>query len=175
MRGAHTLGRAVTIVTLASALACSSSGAPGSKDGGTGVGTGTAGSGGATGAAGAGLGSRPQPKGDFTIGMPAAPAPWAATPVTTGTVPVIVYPSSETRFPRNIYRTLFQWKTAGMTQFRLKFDGPGTRVTVYSDGKHANCAKATDVGCWEADEEPWFLISSGNAGQTVTVTVDGRH
>src|SRR4029453_16269611 len=56
---------------------------------------------------------------------------------------------------------------------RLKFDGPGTHVTVYSDGKHADCAKSVGSGCWEADEESWFLIAYGNAGQTVTVTVDG--
>jgi hypothetical protein len=111
--------------------------------------------------------------GDFTVGTPPAPGTWSATPVTTGAVPQIVYPSSETRFPRNIYRTLFQWKTMGMTQFRLSFIGAGTRVTVYSDGKHADCAMIADAGCWEADEESWFLISYGNAGETVQVTVDG--
>jgi len=131
----------------------------------------TAGAGGASGAGG--LGSRPQPQGDFTVGTPATPSSWTATPVTTGTVPAIVYPSSETRFPRNIYRTLFQWKKQGMTHFRLSFIGTGTRVTVYSDGIHPDCAMAADAGCWEADEESWFLISYGNAGNTVQVTVDG--
>jgi hypothetical protein len=173
MRGAHTLGIAV-MVTLT--VSCSSrSGIGSAPDAGTGGGTGTAGMTGGSGGPGPGngLASRPQPKGDFTVGTPSAPGAWSGTAVTTGTVPTIVYPSNETRFPRNIYRTLFQWKAQGMTQFRLKFDGPGTHVTVYSDGKHADCAKSTDAGCWEADEESWFLISYGNAGQTVIVTIDG--
>jgi len=155
-------------------------GAAGTSAGGSGVagaggmaGTGqTAGSGGAAGAGGS-LSGRPKPMGDFTVGTPATPGAWTATPVATGTVPTIVYPSSETRFPRNIYRTLFQWKTMGMTQFRLSFIGAGTRVTVYSDGMHADCAMIAGAGCWEADEESWFLISYGNAGETVQVTVDG--
>ena len=129
---------------------------------------------GSTGAAGSGggLASRPKPMGAYTVGTPSAPAAWAATPVTTGAVPAIVYPSSETRFPRNIYRTLFQWKTQGMAEFRLSFVGTGSQVTVYSNGQHADCATAGS-GCWEADEESWFLIAYGNAGQTVQVTVDG--
>jgi hypothetical protein len=60
-----------------------------------------------------------------------------------------------------------------MTQFRLSFNGAGTRVTVYSNGMHADCAMIAGTGCWEADEESWFLISYGNAGDTVQVTVDG--
>jgi hypothetical protein len=125
-----------------------------------------------SGAAGGGLASRPKPMGAYTVGTPSAPGPWAATPVTTGAVPVIVYPSSETRFPRNIYRTLFQWKGQGMSEFRLSFVGTGSQVTVYSNGQHADCTTAGS-GCWEADEESWFLIAYGNAGQTVQVTVDG--
>jgi hypothetical protein len=136
--------------------------------------TGVAGSSGTAGAGGdGGLASRPKPMGSYTLGTPVDPGPWGAAPVTTGTVPAIVYPSSETRFPRNIYRTLFQWKAAGMSQFRLSFVGPGTQVTVFSDGKHADCMKTTTAGCWEADEESWFLIAYGNAGQTVQVIVDG--
>jgi hypothetical protein len=189
MRRTFTLGRSVAsiasiasvasvasvaILAISAPLGCSSSGTAISKDGGAGSSgnSGTSGSG--AGSAGTdGLGSRPKPAGAYTVGNPTSAGAWSGTPQTTGNVPVIVYPSSETRFPRNIYRTLFQWKAAGMTQFRLEFVGPGTHVTVYSDGKHADCAKASDAACWEADEESWFLISYGNAGQTVTVNVDG--
>ena len=126
------------------------------------------------GGAGGSLAGRPKPMGDFTVGTPmrrrAHGPPRRSRP---GPFPQIVYPSSETRFPRNIYRTLFQWRTQGMTQFRLSFVGAGTRVTVYSDGTHADCAMIAGAGCWEADEESWFLISYGNAGETVQVTVDG--
>jgi WD40 repeat protein len=190
MRMRYAFNWSLAVGTLAVAVGCSNSGS-GSHDGGAGSGpSGAAGSGtsgaagagnggtagtGTTGAGGAGgsLAGRPKPMGDFTVGTPMPPGAWTGTPVTTGTVPQIVYPSSETRFPRNIYRTLFQWKTQGMTQFRLSFVGAGTRVTVYSDGMHADCAMIADAGCWEADEESWFLISYGNAGETVQVTVDG--
>jgi hypothetical protein len=189
MRTRHAFNCSLAIGALAVAVGCSTSSSGISQDGGGGsgpsgaagagtsgvAGAGTGGTAGAIGAGGAGgsLAGRPKPMGDFTIGTPMPPGSWTGTPVTTGTVPQIVYPSSETRFPRNIYRTLFQWKTQGMTQFRLSFIGAGTRVTVYSDGKHADCAMIADAGCWEADEESWFLISYGNAGETVQVTVDG--
>ena len=67
------------------------------------------------------------PGGSVTLGTPANPAAWGGAPMSSGAVPVIVYPSSETRFPRNIYRTLFQWRTQGIAQFRLSFAGPGAR------------------------------------------------
>ena len=185
MRVRSAFSRGFFICTLAAA-GCGGGGSA-ARDGGAGssasgaAGTGTSGAAGTgqsggtsgSGGAGGGLDGRPKPMGDFTVGTPATPGAWTATPVTTGTVPVIVYPSSETRFPRNIYRTLFQWQAQGMTKFRLSFVGAGTRVSVYSDGKHADCAMATGAGCWEADEESWFLISYGNAGDTVQVTVDG--
>ena len=45
---------------------------------------------------------------DVTIGTPTNPSDWTPTPVATGTLPTLVYPSDQTRFPRNIYRTLFR-------------------------------------------------------------------
>jgi hypothetical protein len=115
----------------------------------------------------------PPPRGDYTIGTPANPGAWTSVPVVDAMAPAIVYPSNETRFPRNIYRTLFQWLNGGYTQFRLTFKGPGTTVTVYTDGVHTQCAARRDAACWEADENSWWLIAGGNAGQTVTWTVDG--
>jgi len=52
----------------------------------------------------------------------------AATPVTTGAVPVIVYPSNATRFPRNIYKVLFQWVKKGNNRFRVTFAGNSTHL-----------------------------------------------
>jgi hypothetical protein len=132
--------------------------------GGSAVGTG--------GSAGTSGPAEPAP-GDYTVGTASSPAAWVGAPVTAGTVPVIVYPSSETRFPRNIYRTLFQWRGQGYGQFRLSFVGPRTKVEAFTDGKHAQCAANAAASCWEADERAWFLIASGNAGASVTVTVDG--
>ncbi|HEX2571036.1 MAG TPA: hypothetical protein VH877_15860 [Polyangia bacterium] len=110
-----------------------------------------------------------------TVGTPQNPDDWGGTPVTSGTVPTIVYPSDQTRFPRNIYRTLFQWRTGSTTQrqFRMTFDGPGSHVVVYTDGAHTLCAgKTPAAGCFEADERTWSYLAGSNAGQTITWTLD---
>ncbi len=87
--------------------------------------------------------------------------------------PVIVYPSDQTRFPRNIYKILFQWKTGGNDYFRLTFDGPGSKTVVYSDGVNLQCgASAATSGCLEADLPIWTAIAGSNAGSKVTLTID---
>ncbi|WP_428264840.1 TolB family protein [Haliangium sp.] len=103
---------------------------------------------------------------------PADPGEWAAAPVTETPVPSVIYPSDQTRFPRNIYRTVFQWQAAGSSEFRLTFEGAYSVITVYSDGVHPDCAGAGGAGCWEADEAAWSYIAGSNAGGTVTLTVD---
>jgi Tol biopolymer transport system component len=110
---------------------------------------------------------------DATLGTPSDPTAWSATPSGAGSLPLVVYPSDQTRFPRNIFRTLFHWRTQGYTQFRLTFDGPGSKVTVYTDGTHMLCAgKTPAAGCWEADETAWSFIAGSNAGGTVSWTLD---
>jgi hypothetical protein len=110
---------------------------------------------------------------DAVIGDPPPdPADWNGTPVTAG-APTIVYPSAATVFPRNIFRTLFQWRSAGFAELRLTFDGPGSTVTVYTDGVHDLCLGASPAaGCWEADETAWSFIAASNAGEQVDWTVD---
>ena len=110
---------------------------------------------------------------DVKVGQPISDPDWSGTPVTSGNVPVLVYPSDETRFPRNIYRTLFQWRSGGATEFRLTFEGPNSRITVFTDGAYDLCAQAQPAaGCWEADELAWSYIASSNAGETATWIVD---
>ncbi len=112
---------------------------------------------------------------EATLGTPQSPAAdWDAQPVEAGAVPVVVYPSNQTRFPRNIFQTLFQWQKGdnAYTEFRLTFDGAGSNVTVYTDGVDAQCAGAATAGCFEAGEQAWALIAGSNAGGTVTWTVD---
>lgn len=110
---------------------------------------------------------------DVTIGTPSDPGAWGGEPVTGDPAPLIVYPSDETRFPRNIYRTLFQWRSQGLTEFRLIFKGPGSTVTVYTDGVHGLCGAANPpAGCWEVNELAWNFIAASNAGSTATWTVD---
>ncbi|HRI69994.1 MAG TPA: hypothetical protein PK156_37450 [Polyangium sp.] len=109
---------------------------------------------------------------EVVVGMPTDPGPWNTTPVNDAKSPLIVYPSDQTRFPRNIYRTLFQWRTQGFTEFRLKFTGPHSTVTVYTDGTHGLCAgKNPAAGCWEVDEIDWNYIAGSNAGETAQWTV----
>jgi len=110
---------------------------------------------------------------DVTIGQPNDPADWTTEPVVGEPSATIVYPSDETRFPRNLYRQLFQWYTNGFLEFRLVYEGPFSKVTVYTDGVHATCATATPAaGCWQADETPWLYIAGSNAGATATWVVD---
>ncbi len=91
---------------------------------------------------------------------------------TQASLPRIVYPHDGTRFPRNVYKVLFQWKRGGHSRFRLSFAGPNSTVQVFTDGRHPSCPGATD-GCWEADAAAWLAIAGSNAGQQVTFSVDG--
>jgi hypothetical protein len=110
---------------------------------------------------------------DVTTGTPSDPGAWAGDPVEGGNAPLIVYPSDQTRFPRNLYRTLFQWRSQGFTEFRLIFTGPNSTVTVYTDGEHGLCSAAVPAaGCWEVDELHWNYIAGSNAGATATWLVD---
>ncbi|NUP13009.1 MAG: hypothetical protein HOW73_43775 [Polyangiaceae bacterium] len=110
---------------------------------------------------------------DVEIGDPTNPDDWNAAPVTTGDVPLIVYPSDETRFPRNLYRTIFQWRSQGYSEFRLVYEGPNSTVTVYTDGAHGLCADANPAaGCWEVNEVAWSYIAGSNAGATASWVVD---
>lgn len=170
-------------VVVAAASLAIGAGCNSSKSGGAGASAGNAGQGGTGGGSsgdtdGGSIGGTSGgadaafPTGEHTIGAPTDPGAWAGAPDESGKVPVVVYPSAETRFPRNIYRTVFQWLNQGYSEFRLTFKGPGTTVTVFTDGKHTQCAARTDASCWEAGEQEWFLIASGNAGKTVTWTID---
>ena len=92
---------------------------------------------------------------------------------TAGTkVPLIVYPNDQTRFPRNIYKVLFQWRRGGDDFFKLSFAGPNSTTTVWTDGNDPQCA-GLDAGCWEADPNTWTAIAGSNAGATTTLTVQG--
>lgn len=108
---------------------------------------------------------------ESTVGTPADPGAWAGAPVGEG-APTIVYPSDQTRFPRNLYRTVFQWQKLGFSQFRLVFEGPYSKVAIYSDGVHGQCAEAVTAGCWEVDEKTWQFIAGSNAGATAKWSVD---
>ncbi len=100
---------------------------------------------------------------------------FSGAPMTSGAkVPAWVYPSDQTRFPRNLYKVLFQWKKSGNDYFRLTFTGPGSTTIVYSDGNDPQCAAMASInGCAETDLPTWLAIAGSNAGETVMLTVDG--
>lgn len=107
---------------------------------------------------------------------PAVTGRFGGTAVTgdAAKAPAIVYPNTETRFPVNIYKVLFQWRKNGNDYFRITFQGPNAKATVYSDGAHPQCAAATPpAGCYESTLAAWQAIAYSNAGQVVTVTIDG--
>jgi hypothetical protein len=88
--------------------------------------------------------------------------------------PTLVYPVSDTMFPQNVYRVLFQWNKAGLGLFQISFESPVLKGNVYTDGVHATCTTAATGGaCWESDESSWTKLAAVNAGQVVTLKIRG--
>lgn len=83
--------------------------------------------------------------------------------VMAGNSPSIVYPSSRTMFPRNVYKVLFQWNQGtGNNLFRLEFKSQTVTMNVYTTSDR-----------WEPTKEQWGYIANSNAGSKVTWTVYG--
>jgi Tol biopolymer transport system component len=77
--------------------------------------------------------------------------------------PAIVYPSHETMFPINVSHIHHEWVAGGTNDlFRLRFEGPKTTVTIY-----------TNQPSWEPTAEEWDWIAESNRGNSVKVTVAG--
>ncbi len=119
---------------------------------------------------------------DFGVRAPGAPAgvenafPPGATPGSDmARAPAWVYPASETVFPQNVYKVLFQWRRGtGNDRFRVTFESDRTRVVIYTDGAHPTCTMAgTGLGCFEPTLEIWRYIAGSNPRASVRVTVDG--
>jgi hypothetical protein len=110
---------------------------------------------------------------DAQLGTPVDAADWLPTPVEDGDVPALIYPTHETRYPRNIFNVLFQWDGKGYDEYRMVFTGPAGTLEVYTDGVHTQCDGANEAGCWEADEAAWGFIAGSNPGDEVEWVVDG--
>ncbi len=90
--------------------------------------------------------------------------------------PTLVYPVAETKFPQNLYRTLFDWRPLGSDLFRLRFESPNLKLDVYTDGVQSTCVAAGTVGsCWETVQKDWSMIAGSNAGGSVTLTIAGTN
>jgi len=112
---------------------------------------------------------------EVELGEPSNPDDWLDAPVEGDPdAPSLVYPSDQTRLPRNVYRTIFQWRRGATGDARITYSGPYATVTVYTDGAHGLCGDAQPAaGCWEVNELAWQLIAGSNAGEIVEWTVDG--
>ncbi len=117
----------------------------------------------------------------FAIVIPGTPPgtealfPPGGTPtVDAARQPSMVYPASETVFPQNVYKVLFQWRGAGNDRFRVRFESDRTHVDLYTAGVHATCTAAgTGLSCFEPTLDIWRFIAGSNPHGTVTVTIDG--
>lgn len=144
--------------------ASSSSGTLG--EGGTGGEGGTS-SGGIDTCGGAPCANHMGPKEFSEQGVPSnAPSLFGAPPRPNGTDPTkeprIVYPNHETMFPINVSHIRHEWTPAQNDLFRLVFEGPKTKVTIYTTTKD-----------WEPSDEQWDWIAESNRGNAVKLTVSG--
>lgn len=90
--------------------------------------------------------------------------------------PSLVYPSDGTKFPTNVYKILFQWRSQGLTLFHLRFEAPFLDLSIYTDGAEATCVGAKNgAACWEATESVWKWLASTAAGSSVKLTVEGAN
>jgi len=77
--------------------------------------------------------------------------------------PAVVYPNHETMFPVNVSHIRHEWVAGGTNDvFRLRFEGPKTVVTIYTNKKD-----------WEPTDEQWDWIAESNRGGEVKLTVSG--
>jgi hypothetical protein len=89
--------------------------------------------------------------------------------------PSLVYPVNETKFPQNLYRTMFNWRPGlGNNLWLLEYTSQNLTLKVYTDGVHATCdAAATGGKCWETVQKQWTMLALSNAGGSVALTVYG--
>lgn len=118
---------------------------------------------------------------DFGLPLPGTPPgtetlfpPGAMPTMDPSRTPSFVYPSSETVFPQNVYKVLFQWRGGGNDRFRVNFESDRLRLSLYTTGQHPTCqAAGTGLSCFEPTLEIWRFIAASNPRGTVRVTVDG--
>jgi hypothetical protein len=85
--------------------------------------------------------------------------------VTSASAPLLVYPATDTMFPPNIAKVLFQWTAAMGNAFHLRFDTGQVVLDLYTDGVNATCTLAGTGGkCWESASDtlmPYLDAASG--------------
>jgi len=77
--------------------------------------------------------------------------------------PLVVYPSDETMFPRNLERVAYQWRAgASLDLFEVRFDSAVASVHYYTQDKS-----------WLPSPEVWRWLADTHAGSSLTLDVRG--
>jgi Putative metal-binding motif len=77
--------------------------------------------------------------------------------------PLIVYPSHETMFPRNLERVTYQWSAgASLDLFEVQFESDWASVRYYSSAKS-----------WLPSPQVWRWLAETHAGRSLTLRVRG--
>ncbi|MFT3927679.1 MAG: MopE-related protein [Myxococcales bacterium] len=77
--------------------------------------------------------------------------------------PLVVYPSNETMFPRNLERVNYQWRAgASLDLFEVRFDSAVASVRYYTNSK-----------AWLPSADVWHWLADTHAGSSLTLTVRG--
>ncbi len=96
----------------------------------------------------------------------------AATAVTDGAAPALVYPTPETMFPPDIGRILFQWKAPTAGAFHAHFTFPKNTLDVYTDGAEDACVQAAlGAKCWESSKDDLYRNFMFEAGATFKLQI----
>ena len=84
-----------------------------------------------------------------------------ADDTTSGDKPLLVYPSNETMFPRNLERVTYQWRAgASLDLFELRFESKVASIRYYTTDKS-----------WLPEPDVWRWLADTHAGSSLTLTV----
>ncbi len=75
---------------------------------------------------------------------------------------LIVYPSHETMFPRNLERVTYQWISDNLDAFEMRFESDVADVRLYATGDQ-----------YLPKPDAWRWLAATHAGSSVTLTVRG--
>jgi hypothetical protein len=77
--------------------------------------------------------------------------------------PLVIYPSNETMFPRNLERVEYQWRAgASLDVFEIRFESKVASVRYYTADK-----------TWLPTPEVWHWLADTHAGSSLTFSVRG--
>ncbi len=85
----------------------------------------------------------------------------SADDVTSADKPLLVYPSDETMFPRNLERVTYQWRAGtAFDLFELRFESKVASIRYYTTDK-----------TWLPAPDVWRWLADSHAGSSLTLTI----